>query len=100
MLHPVPTDRDAVLDIFAEAFVQPLALLARDVQPFLDRPRVERLGGLAINVGAGEHALLAEKAPGRIPDLPDGVGGPGDAAVDLVARLPEPLRLPAHLARC
>src|SRR5262245_2546000 len=37
MLHLVPADRDALLDELAEALVQPLALLARDVQALLDR---------------------------------------------------------------
>ena len=57
MLHVVPADGDAVLDELAEALVQPLALLARDAQSLLDRSRVEVFGGLAVHVGAGEHAL-------------------------------------------
>src|SRR5215470_11880778 len=97
-LHVVPADRDALSDMLAEPVMQLVALIARDLQALGDRPRVELLRDVAVHVGAREHALGAEEARRRVPDLRDRVGGPGDAAVDIVLRFPEPLRLPADLA--
>src|SRR5262249_20956675 len=97
-LHVVPTDRHALPNILAEPVVQLVALVTRGLQALGGRPRVEFFGDVAVQVGAGQHALGTEKARRRVPDLRDRVGGPGNAAVDIVLRLPEPLGLPADLA--
>src|SRR5262249_43062212 len=94
-LHVVPADGDTVFDEAREAVVQLLALLARDAQAFGEWARVEFVGGVSVEISAGQRALAAEIAARRVPDLRDGIVGPRNAAVDLVTGLPEAVRLPA-----
>src|SRR6185437_1225303 len=76
-LHVVPADGDPMLDgLGKSAGMQPLALLPRQAQPFVDRKGVELLRTLAAHVGAGERTLRAEITGGRVPDLVDGLVGP------------------------
>src|SRR5262247_4268414 len=60
--HVVPADGDPVLDPIGIARMQPVALLAGDVQPLGNRLGVELVGGGAIHVGAGEYPLGAQEA--------------------------------------
>ncbi len=99
VLHVAPADRDAVLHELRVSDMQLLAGLARDAQTHGDRKPVEALGGFAAHIGAGKRAVGAEEAARRIPDLVDDIVGPGNAAVDLILRLPEARGLPADLAR-
>src|SRR5580693_7895794 len=59
-LHVVPADREPVLDRLRVTVMQPLALAARDLQPLRDGLLVERDGGIAPHIGAGQDALAAQ----------------------------------------
>src|SRR5436305_1045953 len=79
-LHILPADRDAMLDVFRISRMQAFALLARNRETLGHRLRVEIKRLLSAHVAACERTLGAQISRRGIPDLIDGVGGPGNAA--------------------
>src|SRR5690242_15274618 len=94
VVHAMPRDADAGLDVLAVIGMNALALLDGGFEPLRMRHALEAIRGRsAKDVRAEHHAFRPMNAVARIPDLRDVLRGPGNAAVDHVA-LPEAL---AHL---
>ena len=98
VIHAVPGNADAVLDVLLPARV--------DLCPLLNHRLEALLGGHACEVGAGpgeegigreQNAFFAVEPMIGVPDLRNGLAGPADAPVDTVL-FPEALRgLKPHL---
>src|SRR5262245_42359930 len=83
VVHLVPGDADAVLDVAAIVRMNLRSLLNCELEALLRRkPRELFAGDGAESVRTQHHALLAMDAMRRIPDLLDILKRPGNSAID------------------